>query len=73
MEILREQILSIFEIDEIKPETVLRELEFWDSLSVISLLAVIDESYGINIEATELVDVITIADLFTFVEQHRKK
>jgi acyl carrier protein len=73
MEILREQILSIFEIDEINPEIVLRELEFWDSLSVISLLAVIDESYGINIEATELVDVITIADLFTFVEQHRKK
>ena len=73
MEILREQILSIFEIYEIKPETVLRELEFWDSLSVISLLAVIDESYGINIEATELVDVITVADLFAFVEQHRKK
>lgn len=73
MEILREQILDIFEIDEIKPELVLRELEFWDSLSVISLLAVIDESYGITIEATQLADIITIADLLDYVEHHRRK
>lgn len=73
MEILIEEMLDIFEIDEINSEIVLRELELWDSLSVISLLAVLDESYGINIEATEIVDVITAADLFAFVEQRRTK
>ena len=73
MEILIEEMLEIFEIDEINSEIVLRELELWDSLSVISLLAVLDESYGINIEATEIADVITAADLFAFVEQRRTK
>lgn len=73
MEILIEEMLDIFEIDEINSEIVLRELELWDSLSVISLLAVLDESYGINIEATEIVDVITATDLFAFVEQRRTK
>jgi acyl carrier protein len=66
-------MLEIFEVDSINPDGVLRDLELWDSLSVISLLAVLDETYGINIEATELVDVITVADLFSFVEQRRTK
>jgi acyl carrier protein len=73
MEILTEQLIEIFEIDEISPKVVLRDLELWDSLSVISLLAVLDETYGINIEATELVDVVTVADLFLFTEQRRTK
>ena len=66
-------MLEIFEVDSISPDGVLRDLELWDSLSVISLLAVLDETYGINIEATELVDVITVADLFSFVELRRTK
>jgi acyl carrier protein len=73
MEILTEQLLEIFELDEISSELVLRELELWDSLSVISLLAVLDESYGINIEATQIADVLTVADLFAFVKERRSK
>ncbi len=73
MEILTEQMLEIFELETIDSEVVLRDLELWDSLSVISLLAVLDETYGINIEATELVDVVTVADLFLFTEQRRTK
>ncbi len=73
MEILTEQMLEIFEIDEIRSDLVLRDLELWDSLSVISLLAVLDESYGINIEATEIADINTVADLFAFVEHRRVK
>ncbi len=66
-------MLEIFELETIDSEVVLRDLELWDSLSVISLLAVLDETYGINIEATELVDVVTVADLFLFTEQRRTK
>lgn len=73
MTILTDQLLEIFEIEEVEPTIILRELELWDSLSVISLLAVLDEAYGINIEATILVDVVTVADLFLYVEQHRTK
>ena len=73
MDALTEQILEIFEIEEITPSDVLRDLELWDSLSVISLIAFLDEFYGINIEVTELVDVITVADLFSFVEHRRTK
>jgi len=73
MDILTEQLIEIFEIEEVSQDIILRDLELWDSLSVISLLAVLDESYGINIEATELAEVLTVADLFAFVEERRSK
>jgi acyl carrier protein len=73
MEYLLEQVQDIFEVDEVSPEDILREYELWDSLSVISLLAVLDETYGINIEGTELVDVLTVSDLLSFVGQRRTK
>jgi acyl carrier protein len=57
----------------VKPLDTLRDFELWDSLSVISLIAVLDEHFGINIEATELAEVITVEDLYSFVEQRRTK
>ena len=73
MENFVEQMIEIFEVDSISPSDVLRDLELWDSLSVISLLAVMDEMFGINVEATELADVVTVSDLFSFIEQRRVK
>ena len=73
MEFLAEQLVEIFEVDEVSDIDVLRDFELWDSLSVISLIAVLDENFGINIEATELAEVITVKDLYLFVEQRRTK
>ena len=70
---LFEEMTNIFEVDVINEADVLREYELWDSLSVISLLAFLDEQFGINIEATELVDVVTVADLLSFVNTRRQK
>ena len=70
---LFEEMIDIFEVDVINEADVLREYELWDSLSVISLLAFLDEQFGINIEATELVDVVTVADLLSFVNTRRQK
>ena len=70
---LFEEMTNIFEVDVINEADVLREYELWDSLSVISLLAFLDEQFGINIEATELVDVVTVADLLSFVHTRRQK
>ena len=73
VEFLAEQLVEIFEVDEVSDIDVFRDFELWDSLSVISLIAVLDENFGINIEATELADVITVKDLYSFVEQRRTK
>ncbi len=73
MEHLKNQMVEIFEIDDVQSDDVLREYELWDSLSVISLLAVLDEHYGINIEADDLAEIETAGELMSFVEQRRSK
>jgi acyl carrier protein len=71
MENLIRQMIEIFEVDSVDPEDVLRSYELWDSLSVITLIAALDTDYGITIDADDLSEIVTAADLFAFVEAKR--
>ena len=73
MEDLVVSMTEIFEVESVQQDDVLREYDLWDSLSVISLIASLDELYGFTIDATDLTDVVTAADLFALVEQRRVK
>ena len=64
-------LIEIFEIETVGAENVLRDYELWDSLSVISLLAVLQADYGITVEAEDLAQIVTAGDLFAFVEANR--
>ena len=39
-----EQMIEIFEVDQVNPDDVLRSFDLWDSLSVISLVAAVDRA-----------------------------
>lgn len=71
VEKLIEQMIEIFEVDSISPDDVLRTYDLWDSLSVISLVAAVDEDYGVTLDADDLTDIVTASDLFAFVEARR--
>jgi acyl carrier protein len=64
-------MIEIFEVDHVNPDDVLRSYDLWDSLSVISLIAAVDEDYGVTLDADDLTDLVTAADLFAFVEARR--
>jgi acyl carrier protein len=71
VEKLIEQMIEIFEVDSISPDDVLRTYDLWDSLSVISLVAAVDEEYGVTMDADDLTEIVTASDLFAFVEARR--
>ena len=73
MEILQKKLLEIFEVDTIKPTDKLRDFELWDSLGVISILGVIDEHYGINMDSQDFEGLITVGDVYKFIESHRNE
>lgn len=63
---------SCFEnIDEskIKIETEFRTLDEWDSLTALSVLAMIDSEYGKSMSAEELRSCKTVVDVFNYVEK----
>ncbi len=50
------------------PETAFRELEEYSSLIALSIIAMIDEEYGVTIGGKEMRASVTIEDLFNIVK-----
>lgn len=49
------------------PETEFRTLDEWDSLSYLSVIAMIDEEFDVQIETPEFKQLKTIEDLYNTV------
>lgn len=55
------------EASELKPETVLDELDNWDSMSSLSLIVVIDENFGKKVTANDIRSFKTVEDIINFM------
>ena len=56
------------EQSEIKPETVFHELDEYTSLIALSIIAMVDEEYGVILNANDMSSAVTITDLFNIVK-----
>ncbi|HIZ00965.1 MAG TPA: acyl carrier protein [Candidatus Bacteroides merdipullorum] len=61
-----------FEVDEtlFTPEANVRETLQLDSLSLVDLVAIIQQTYKIKIPVGELREIKTFADLYNYIESH---
>ena len=58
-----QQLAFILDESEIKPGDILTDFSEWDSLSVLSVIAMLDAHYSINLNAKELQQFKTAGDL----------
>jgi acyl carrier protein len=68
MEKFLEKLSDILEVDLLLPTQDMKQLDLWDSLTVLSILAYIDEEFGVSVEAPELADIRTPTELFSLVQ-----
>lgn len=52
----------------LKPETPLSEVESWDSIAMLSLIAMLDEEFDKTITGKELRALKTVADILAYME-----
>jgi acyl carrier protein len=57
------KLADIMDIDEIKETDTLTSFPEWDSLSILSTIAMLDSQYGVNLTASDLRQLKTVADL----------
>lgn len=50
------------------PETEFRELDEWSSLISLSVIAMVDEEYGVALKGNDFRQASTIADLYEIVK-----
>jgi len=65
------KIASILEVDDLKATDELKGFPQWDSLSVLSIIAMLDASYGVNLRATDFGPLKTAGDLWNLVKARK--
>ena len=65
------EMARILEVESVNEEDVLRDFELWDSLTVLAVLAFVDETYRVNVSALEMADVETLKDLHQLIESKK--
>jgi|TARA_B110000261_G_scaffold135298_1_gene152733 acyl carrier protein len=65
------KLSDILEIDSIEDLDTLRDFEYWDSLTVLSILAMLDSELSVSLSVEELDECITAKDLYLMVEGKR--
>ena len=66
------KLAEILEVAEIKETDALKDFPQWDSLAVLSVIAMLDANYGVNLRAAELNAVNSAGELFQFVESKKR-
>ena len=69
---LCERLVDILDVEEVKETDVLADFPAWDSLSVLSTIAMLDSKYGVNVTAMDLKGVRTVADLWKLTQARKK-
>lgn len=76
---MEEKFISLFkealEIDgrELQLSDTFRDYDEWDSLSYLSVIAMLDDEYGIEIETEDFVMLKTLGDLIEEVKKRQNE
>lgn len=57
--------------NEIKAETVFKELDEWSSLIALSVIAMVDEEYEVTLKGEDIRTSNTVEDLFNLVSSRQ--
>ncbi len=68
-----ERLAVVIEEDSVKPDDVLSSFEQWDSLTALSVIAMIEEHYAVNVSGEDLAEARTAGALEAFVAGKRTK
>ena len=53
--------------DQIHPDTPFRDLDEWSSLIALSIIAMVDEEYGVTLKGDDIKRATTVQDIFNTV------
>lgn len=63
-----DELKDILEVDELDVDSVLVELDEWDSLSIMSVMVLFSKKFGINIKIKDIQEVKSVKDLIFLSE-----
>lgn len=71
MQKFEEKLLDILEVDEISDTDELENFDVWDSLTILSIIATVNELFGFTLSAAEIQNAGTISGLKKMIKSKR--
>lgn len=65
------KLAEILEVENVGEGDDLRELPQWDSLAVLSVIAMLDANYGVNLRAADLQEAASAGALWQTVQSRK--
>lgn len=65
------EALEIEDASNLSENTEFRNLEEWDSLAYLSIIAMLDEEYEVQIENAEFKKMNTIGDIIAYIKNNK--
>ena len=62
------EILDEPEAISLSSKTIIKDIDEWDSLSNLSLMAMVDSDYNVKLNADDIKNSHTLLDLFNFIK-----
>lgn len=72
MENLKEQLQELLEVEELDCNAKLTDLDEWDSLASLSIIAMLDSDYGITMKHSDIKEFSSITEFCNFVMENKK-
>lgn len=63
------EFLEIKSIDSVNSNTAYKDLEEYDSFFILSLIALVDNLFSINLSSKQLIEIHTIGELMNLIGQ----
>jgi acyl carrier protein len=67
METLNQKLAGIFEVDAVQEDQLLESFEYWDSLTLLSIIALASNDYGKELTTDQVRDSRTIKGLIQLI------
>jgi len=61
------------DVSEFKADTEFKGLVDWSSMTALSIIAMVDEEYGVTIKGDDIRKSTTIEELFNIVKEYKSK
>jgi acyl carrier protein len=65
------RIAKILEVENVSEADEFKAFPQWDSLSVLSVIAMLDASYGVNLQAADIGAVKSVGELWNLVQSKK--
>lgn len=65
--LMLQEALELDDLDSISMESVLDELEEWDSVGQLTFLSLVDEKFDVELDTDKMGEADTLSELYEFV------